>query len=89
MFALLISMPNGRVLFRRSIFIIEWINKIQQLLVQELQTHSKLIVLGDFNIAPEDRDVCDPQAWSGQVLCSDKEAGCLQSALPAGFSGLF
>ena len=36
------------------------------LLAQEMQAHAEVAVLGDFNIAPEDRDVYDPVAWAGQ-----------------------
>lgn len=42
-------------------------------LAEEIRRHPQLVVLGDFNIAPDDRDVHDPKAWEGQVLCSAAE----------------
>ena len=41
--------------------------------------------MGDFNIAPDDRDVHDPEAWRGEVLCSDEERSALQRLLDLGF----
>jgi exodeoxyribonuclease III len=38
-----------------------------------LAKYPKLALVGDYNIAPDDRDVHDPKAWAGQVLCSDDE----------------
>jgi exodeoxyribonuclease-3 len=46
-------------------------------------------VTGDFNIAPEDRDVHDPEEWRGQVLCSDAEREKLASILALGFVDTF
>jgi exodeoxyribonuclease-3 len=47
------------------------------------------VVLGDFNIAPEDRDVHDPEAWRGKILCSDPERAALDALLDVGLSDLF
>src|SRR5437879_11661081 len=37
-----------------------------------------LVVCGDFNVAPEDRDVHDPQLWRGAIMCSDGERAAFQ-----------
>lgn len=63
---------------------LEWLAKAKQLAQQLLATNPHLILLGDFNIAPEDRDVYDPKAWEGQVLVSDRERQALQSLLCVG-----
>jgi exodeoxyribonuclease-3 len=47
------------------------------------------VLLGDFNIAPEDRDVHDPEAWAGRVLCSDPERAALKRIFDLGFSDVF
>ncbi len=39
----------------------------------ELKQYPKLALVGDYNIAPEDRDVHDPKAWEGQNLVSPEE----------------
>ena len=46
-------------------------------------------MLGDFNIAPEDRDVHDPEQWRGKVLCSDPEREALDNILKLGFVDTF
>ena len=48
-----------------------------------------LVVLGDFNIAPEDRDVHDPLAWQGSVHVSEPERTALQGLLALGLSDVF
>jgi exodeoxyribonuclease-3 len=54
-----------------------WLAKVHDYLAAELQRFPQMIVLGDFNIAPEDRDVHDPLAWHEQVLCSTPERAAL------------
>jgi exodeoxyribonuclease III len=46
-------------------------------------------VLGDYNIAPEDRDVHDPKAWAGQVLCSEPERDAFRRLLGLGLADSF
>ena len=54
-----------------------WLSKVHDFLAAELQRFPQMIVLGDFNIAPDDRDVHDPDAWREQVLCSAAERAAL------------
>jgi len=56
---------------------LDWLAKVHDYLAAELQRFPQMIVLGDFNIAPEDRDVHDPLAWHEQVLCSTPERAAL------------
>ena len=46
-------------------------------------------MLGDFNVAPEDRDVHDPKEWGGQVLCSEPERDALRRVLAVGLEDVF
>jgi exodeoxyribonuclease III len=64
---------------------LQWLRAVTDYLRAELQHHDKLIVLGDFNIAPDDRDVHDPEAWRDQVLCSEPERAALRGILDLGF----
>lgn len=50
-----------------------WLDALRSWLREELQRHPRLVLMGDFNIAPEDRDVHDPVAWAGQIHCTDEE----------------
>lgn len=54
-----------------------------------LAKYPKLALVGDFNIAPDDRDVHDPAAWAGQVLCSQAERQRWQALLDLGLSDSF
>lgn len=82
--------PNGEsITSEKYLYKLTWLHQLQQLLSLELKTYSKLIVLGDFNIAPEDQDVHDPQAWAGQVLCSEKERAALSELCKLGLADCF
>jgi exodeoxyribonuclease-3 len=54
-----------------------WLGRIAAHIQDELRSHEQFIVLGDFNIAPEDRDVYDPEAWHERILCSTPERKAL------------
>jgi exodeoxyribonuclease-3 len=56
---------------------------------QELAAHPQLVLLGDFNIAPEDRDVYDPVAWAGQIHCTDEERAHFRALLELGLHDAF
>jgi len=56
---------------------LHWLDKVTAHIGGELQQHECFVVLGDFNIAPEDRDVHDPAAWHERILCSTPEREAL------------
>jgi len=68
---------------------LHWLDRVTRWLERELQQHRKLIVLGDFNIAPDDRDVHDPEAWREKILCSTPERKALQRILDLGLQDTF
>ncbi len=66
--------PNGQAVSSdKYAYKLAWLNQLTAWLNHEQADHPRLVMLGDFNIAPEDRDVHDPAAWAGQVLCSEPE----------------
>jgi exodeoxyribonuclease III len=66
--------PNGQeVGSDKYAYKLKWLTALTDWLQQELARHPQLALLGDFNIAPEDRDVHDPVAWQGKILCSEPE----------------
>ncbi|GAC1461069.1 MAG: exodeoxyribonuclease III [Steroidobacteraceae bacterium] len=82
--------PNGQsVGSDKFLYKLGWLRALRHWLRQELASHERLIVLGDFNIAPEDRDVHDPAAWIGSVLVSPEEREALQAALSLGLIDVF
>lgn len=68
---------------------LEWLAKVTEYLAAEIRRHPRLVVLGDFNIAPDDRDVHDPAAWHEQVLCSTPERDALKRMLDIGLADSF
>ena len=50
-----------------------WLKALIDWLADELKKYPNLVLLGDYNIAPEDRDCHDPAAWIGQILVSPRE----------------
>ncbi len=69
-----VYVPNGQsVDSDKYRYKLEWLAALHDWLKQELERHPKLALLGDYNIAPEDRDVYDPVAWQGNVLVSEPE----------------
>jgi len=66
-----------------------WLAALRTWLQEELRAHRHLVLVGDFNIAPEDRDVYDPVAWAGQVLCTPQERAHFQSLLSLGLHDAF
>ncbi len=66
--------PNGQsVGSDKYDYKLRWIGALHAWLRNELAAHPLLALAGDYNIAPEDRDVHDPAAWAGQVLFSEPE----------------
>ena len=68
---------------------LDWLAKVHAFLAEEIRRHPNLVVLGDFNIAPDDRDVHDPSAWHEQVLCSTPERDALKSMFDLGLHDSF
>jgi len=66
-----------------------WLASLQRFLESELRTHEKLVVLGDFNIAPADEDVHDPEKWGQNILCSPAERKALTDLLDLGLTDVF
>ncbi|MDH3452671.1 MAG: exodeoxyribonuclease III [Gammaproteobacteria bacterium] len=82
--------PNGQsVDSEKFVYKLAWLEALREYLAEQLEQYPQLAVMGDFNIAPDDRDVHDPDAWRGKVLCSDAEREHLQSLLSLGLTDVF
>jgi len=82
--------PNGsEVGSDKYAYKLDWLSKMTEYLRDELARHPRMVVLGDFNIAPEDRDVHDPEAWRGKILCSEPEREAFRNLLGLGLSDAF
>jgi len=66
-----------------------WLEALRDWVRAELERHPQLVLMGDFNIAPEDRDVHDPVAWAGQIHCTPEERAHFQALLGLGLVDAF
>ena len=82
--------PNGQALDSDKYpYKLSWLASLQEWIKQEMQQYPALALLGDYNIAPEDRDVYDPAAWEGQNLVSPPERAALQALIELGLKDSF
>ena len=76
----------GSEKFEHKLF---WLDKVTDHISAQLQEHEQFVVVGDFNIAPDDRDVYDPEAWHERILCSTPERNALQKIIDLGLTDTF
>ena len=82
--------PNGQsVDSDKYRYKLAWLAAAIVWLERELAANPRLVVVGDFNIAPEERDVHDPTAWERQVLVSAPERKAFQNLINVGFRDAF
>jgi exodeoxyribonuclease III len=67
----------------------QWLDVLRGWVAQELAAHPRLVLMGDYNIAPEDRDVFDPELWRGQILCTDEERAHFRALAGLGLTDAF
>jgi exodeoxyribonuclease-3 len=85
-----VYVPNGQsVDSDKYQYKLQWLAALTAWLKDELARHPKLALLGDYNIAPDDRDVHDPKAWEGQVLCSEPEREAFRKLQQIGLQDSF
>ena len=85
-----VYIPNGEeVGSEKFIYKLSWLMALKKFLAEELKNHTRLVLLGDYNIAPEERDVHDPKLWEGRVLFSDKERAAFQNFIQIGLTDVF
>ncbi len=82
--------PNGQAVGSEKYdYKLRWYAALRDWLAGELAAHPRLAVLGDLNVAPEERDVHDPKAWEGQVLVSEAERAAFRALLELGLKDSF
>jgi exodeoxyribonuclease-3 len=85
-----VYIPNGQeVGSDKYQYKLKWLAALTAWLKDELARYPRLALLGDYNIAPEDRDVYDPVAWQGNVLVSGPERDAFQGLLHLGLRDAF
>jgi exodeoxyribonuclease-3 len=85
-----VYVPNGQAVdSEKYTYKLAWLERLRAYLAELLARHDFVLVAGDFNIAPEDRDVHDPAAWAGSVHVSPAERAALAKVAALGFDDLF
>jgi len=85
-----VYIPNGQsVGSDKYVYKLAWLKALRAYLKTELGAHPNLLLLGDFNVAPEDRDVHDPKSWEGSVLVSEAERAAVAEIQTMGLLDLF
>lgn len=82
--------PNGSAVGSdKYAYKLHWLERFAAYVAAQLASFPKLVVVGDFNIAPEDRDVHDPKLWAGSVLASEPEREGFRRLLAIGLVDAF
>lgn len=85
-----VYVPNGQsVDSDKYRYKLDWLKALNTWLAEELKRNQKLVLLGDYNIAPEDRDVYDPEGWKGNVLVSEPERDAFRALEQLGLRDAF
>ena len=82
--------PNGQAVgSEKYAYKLKWFAALKEYLSRELHQHPRLAVAGDFNVAPEDRDVHDPKRWEGEIHVSEPERAAFRKLLQLGLADAF
>ena len=82
--------PNGQeVGSDKYSYKLQWLDALRDWITDEEKSHESLALAGDFNIAPDDRDVYDPVAWQGNILVSEPERAAFKHLQEIGLKDAF
>jgi exodeoxyribonuclease III len=85
-----VYIPNGAFVGSdKYSFKLEWLGHLREFLDAHYNAKENVVICGDFNVAPEDIDVHNPQLWEGKILCSEKERSALNRVKAWGFIDTF
>ena len=85
-----VYIPNGQTVDSEKYqYKLQWLAALQAYMREAIAEYGDVALLGDYNIAPDDRDVYDPKAWEGQVLCSVPERDAFRGLVGLGLADSF
>ncbi|MGH9900874.1 MAG: exodeoxyribonuclease III [Pyrinomonadaceae bacterium] len=85
-----VYIPNGAFVGSDKYdFKLGWMKRLREFFDDEYWTDDDVLLCGDFNVAPEDRDVHDPESWRGKILFSKRERDALEHVRGWGFTDAF
>jgi len=85
-----VYIPNGQMVGSEKYqFKLDWLNRLREFLDASYENRKPVLLCGDFNVAPEERDVHDPRLWQNRILFSEPEKTALQKVKDWGFTDTF
>ena len=85
-----VYIPNGQMVgSEKFAFKLDWMNRLRGFFDEHYLTTSPVLLCGDFNVAPQERDVHDVRLWQGRILFSEPERAALQYIKDWGFTDAF
>ncbi len=85
-----VYVPNGESLESdKFVYKLKWLDTLHEKIRETLTIYDRVLVMGDFNIAPTDQDVYDPEIWQNRVLVSQEERAAFNGFLSLGMKDLF
>ncbi|MGA9995396.1 MAG: exodeoxyribonuclease III [Pyrinomonadaceae bacterium] len=85
-----VYIPNGAFVGSDKYFFkLEWMRRLREFFDKFYKRSEQVLVCGDFNVAPEERDVHDPKQWQGKILFSKRERAALEEIKDWGFTDAF
>lgn len=85
-----VYVPNGQMVgSEKYAFKLNWMRRLRQFFDTSYDPKTSVLLCGDFNVAPEERDVHDVRLWQGRILFSDAERAALQQVKEWGFTDAF
>ena len=85
-----VYIPNGQTVDSEKYqYKLQWLAALQNYMREAVDIYGDVALLGDYNIAPDNRDVYDPKAWEGQVLCSALERDAFRGLVGLGLVDSF
>lgn len=82
--------PNGRTVGSDTYaYKLDWIRRLRAYLERTASPSDAVVLAGDFNVAPRDEDVANPERWGGSVLCHDDARRALEELREWGFVDVF
>jgi len=85
-----VYIPNGQAVgSEKYAFKLEWMNRLREFFDKHYDPSTPVLLCGDFNVAPEERDVHDVRLWQGRIMFSEQERATLQHIKDWGFTDAF
>ena len=85
-----VYIPNGQAVGSDKFqFKLEWMGRLRNFLDANCDANTPVVLCGDFNVAPEDRDIHDPRLWQERIMCSQAERDALERIKQWGFTDAF